>query len=302
MSSRYRTLLANLTKEQLLLDAYPNSVGAYSLRLLRKDYTGNCIEVMRSSDNTLSNIGFVNGVLDTASLLSFVGAGNGFVRTWYDQSGTNNHLFNINVTAYPRIVTAGVVVLNPQNIISLDFTLGGDKLLTFTSGTTFRNVNYGAIFSIYQDSNSTRRDVAGFHSNTQGFGRFILSDSLSIANRESIASRRLDSDSLSILSSTSNKSSATRLVTGVINWDNASSFIKRNGTIVASSLTHGTSGFTSNTNSIINNNTTFDTSGVGRAFVASPVKFISEIIFYNTNQDSNIAGIETNINNFYNIY
>ena len=41
---------------------------------------GSAVRVRRSSDNSETDIGFtVNGNLDTAALLTFVGAGNGFV-------------------------------------------------------------------------------------------------------------------------------------------------------------------------------------------------------------------------------
>ncbi len=75
----------------LLLDTYTGAAVAYSLRQLRTAYTGAAIRVRRSSDNAEQNIGFVNNVLDTASLLTFCGAGNGFVTTWYDQSGNANN-------------------------------------------------------------------------------------------------------------------------------------------------------------------------------------------------------------------
>ena len=59
----------------------------FSLRRLRSSYSGYCIEVRRSSDNTTLNIGFdSSGYLDIVTLLSFVGSGSGFVKTWYNQS------------------------------------------------------------------------------------------------------------------------------------------------------------------------------------------------------------------------
>lgn len=90
-----------------LLDSYPNASAAYSLRLLRGAYTGNCIRVRRSSDNSEQNIGFFNGLLDTTSLLSFVGAGDGFITTWYDQSGNGLNLTQATAGNQPRIVTGG---------------------------------------------------------------------------------------------------------------------------------------------------------------------------------------------------
>ena len=92
-----------------LLDTYPNAAAAYSLRKLRTAYTGNCIRVRRSSDNAEQDFGFVNNVLDTASLLTFVGAGSGFVTTWYDQSGTARNATISTAVEQPRIVNAGVL-------------------------------------------------------------------------------------------------------------------------------------------------------------------------------------------------
>ena len=81
-----------------------------SLRRLNRNYAGSCIRVRRSSDNTEQDIGFVNGVLDQASLTAFVGANNGFVTTWYDQSGNGIDLFNTTAASQPKIVTSGVIL------------------------------------------------------------------------------------------------------------------------------------------------------------------------------------------------
>jgi hypothetical protein len=75
----------------LLLDLYPSAAVAYSLRKLRTAYTGSAIRVRRSSDNTEQDIGFVGRGLDTTALLTFCGVGDGFVKTWYDQSGNANN-------------------------------------------------------------------------------------------------------------------------------------------------------------------------------------------------------------------
>ena len=86
------------------------SAAAYSLRKLRAAYTGSAVRVRRSSDNTEANIGFAsNGDLDTAALLTFVGAGNGFVTTWYDQSGNARNTTQATAGNQPQIVTDGVI-------------------------------------------------------------------------------------------------------------------------------------------------------------------------------------------------
>lgn len=80
----------------------------YGLERLISTYSGSAIRVRRSSDNTEQDIGFVDNVLDTASLASFVGAGSGFIRTWYDQSGNADDLIQTTASSQPRIVNAGV--------------------------------------------------------------------------------------------------------------------------------------------------------------------------------------------------
>jgi hypothetical protein len=94
----------------LLLDLYPNAAAAYSLRKLRSDYIGACVRVRRSSDNAEQDIGFdLDGDLDTAALLAFVGSGNGFVTVWYDQSGNNRNAFQTTLTRQSRIVNSGLI-------------------------------------------------------------------------------------------------------------------------------------------------------------------------------------------------
>jgi len=81
-----------------------------SLFLLIANYLGFCIRVRRSSDNTELDIGFVNGVLDIASLLTFVGSGNGFASIIYDQVGSNNMVQNT-ASLQGQIVSNGSVIL-----------------------------------------------------------------------------------------------------------------------------------------------------------------------------------------------
>ena len=52
------------------------AAAAYSLRKVKASYSGNCIDVRRSSDDTTSSIGFSGNELDTTALTTFVGAQN----------------------------------------------------------------------------------------------------------------------------------------------------------------------------------------------------------------------------------
>jgi hypothetical protein len=110
-----------------------SSAAAYSLRKLRSAYTGSAIRVRRSSDNTEADIGFTAaGDLDTVALLAHVGAGSGFVTTWYDQSGNARNAAQVTASSQPRIVNAGVVEMDGGTVPAMSFD-GGDVLGTTLS-------------------------------------------------------------------------------------------------------------------------------------------------------------------------
>lgn len=82
----------------------------FSLRRLRSSYSGYCIEVRRSSDNATLNIGFdSSGYLDISTLLSFVGSGSGFVKTWYNQSILLQDAIQLTNANQPNIVNSGTL-------------------------------------------------------------------------------------------------------------------------------------------------------------------------------------------------
>jgi hypothetical protein len=88
----------------------PGYFGAYSLRKLRSAYTGYVIKIRRASDNTELDIGFVNNVVDTASIASFCSGTTGYVKTWYDQSPGGYYNFTqTSNSQQPYIYQSGAV-------------------------------------------------------------------------------------------------------------------------------------------------------------------------------------------------
>ena len=94
-----------------ILDALGvSAAAAYSLHRLSLAASLAC-RVRRSSDNAELNIGFTaSGDLDTASLLAHVGSGNGFVTTWYDQSGNGRNAAQTTAAIQPQIVRNGALI------------------------------------------------------------------------------------------------------------------------------------------------------------------------------------------------
>jgi hypothetical protein len=92
-----------------LLSEAPNAAAAYSVRQLGDAKL--CMKVRRGSDGATKNIGFVDGVVDTAAIEAFCGNSDGTVAVWYDQSGSGNHATQGTAGSQPKIYdnAAGVV-------------------------------------------------------------------------------------------------------------------------------------------------------------------------------------------------
>lgn len=110
------------------LQTYTGSNAAYSIRQLSTEATAS-MQVQRSSDNAVLDIGFqADGMLDTGSLTTFVGANTGYVKYWYDQTGGGHTFVAFNdaiISQWPIIVSSGSLV-----------TTNGKPALRFTAGQT----------------------------------------------------------------------------------------------------------------------------------------------------------------------
>jgi hypothetical protein len=298
VSDLHRRILAG-KKDELLLDLFPNAAAAYSLRKLRTAYTGNCIEVRRSSDNTTQNIGFVNNVLDTASLLSFVGAGNGFVRTWYDQSGSNYNLFQTTRGQQPAIVDGGNIKIK-NNKPSLFFD-GVDDFLFFGSNNLLNNKPAFSLIVTYgkRTNYSVNRALFGV-----AFSGGIVKSNIGgglVSNKFRINSRRLSSDAAVALNSISNAPVDNLFIhSSLIDYSNATASIYLNNTLDTINTSFGTAG---NTQAIGSSSIGLGGSITGNIDGSTYADYdLSEIVMHEFDQNSVIINMINNINDYYNIY
>jgi len=95
---------------------------AFSVRKVNPAYSGGCMRIRRSTDNTELEIGFVSGNLDTSAISTFCGAGFGYVVRWYDQSGNANDKFNTTAVNQPVIYNNGFTLRNGKPYISASST------------------------------------------------------------------------------------------------------------------------------------------------------------------------------------
>lgn len=92
-----------------LLDTYGGAEIAFSVRLLSSLYSGDCLRV-REGASTL-DIGFVGDILDSATMLSFVGSNDGDVSRLFFQDGSGFFATQSVNASQPRIVQSGLPVL-----------------------------------------------------------------------------------------------------------------------------------------------------------------------------------------------
>lgn len=96
---------------------------AFGLRKLRSAYAGAAIQVRNTTTASLTDIGFdANGDLDIAALNAAIGAANGRVRTWYDQSGNGRNFTNTVNSTQPIIYdnsVGGVIKNNGRPALSM---------------------------------------------------------------------------------------------------------------------------------------------------------------------------------------
>jgi len=115
-------LLRPTASGRFLLDRFGDAAVAYSLRRLSSRYTGPVVQVRRSSDNAEDT--FTAEQVASGAMTAWVGAGNdGFIRTWFDQSGNARNVSQATAADQPKIVSSGTLhTLNAQPAIEYHST------------------------------------------------------------------------------------------------------------------------------------------------------------------------------------
>lgn len=259
-----------------LLDTYTGASAAYSLRKLSSSYSGNCIRVRRSSDNTEQDFGFVNNILDTAALLTFCGAGNGFVTTWYDQSGNANNATQSTAANQPQIVSSGALLsINSKTCMSFD---GTNDSFNLTNSISVNTSNFNTFVG---KRGASGRRLVGL---TGGIGQQYLFGLWSDNNYY------LQGKTTHYQASSSTDTTTNQLLLTGQNSSGTMSMYKNNNVITS----------TQQAAVITNSIGTIGNYLGGNGFLIQAD--LQEIVFYNSDQSSNRTGINTNINTYYSVY
>ena len=275
----------------LLLNTYGGAAAAYSLRKLDANYSGDAIVVRRASDNATQAIGFVNSTLDTATLESFCSGTDGFVTTWYDQSGNADDAAQGNASKQPKIVSNGSVV-NKFGKPAIEFN--------DTLSTTLKIVNYNN--ADFVDGPSFAVSVSSYTGNgTDQYGTIWHIGATGSSGAKIIANKYNQSNN--------------RVVSG--KYDGGYVF-KIGGSVSFDTQYLNTFDYNGGTDvNFYNNDVLFNATESLSADLSTALVIggggadgsnwmldghIQEVIFYDFNQSANRTNIETNINDFYSIY
>jgi hypothetical protein len=227
------------------------------------------------TDNRTAIEANIGEVYSIAGIPAYDDTVNGFVETWYDQSGNDNDAVQLTASNQPKIVDAGVLVTG-----GIDFD-GVDDSFTLTSGLTidpstsgfssfiatkFDKAGTGSAQVLLRNNNSNPKHSISF--NTSGTFRYNLNDGTN--NIFADTGSDYGDNSLNLFST---------IITGQS----------------ATGLTHFVNG---------SQDGQFDTSLIGdTGSTADKISWpafpfggvVQEMIFYPSDQSANRAGIEANI-------
>jgi len=238
------------------------------------------VQVRRSSDDALKS--FTATEVTDGTLLSFVGTGgsdNGFVKTWYDQSVTNqagdtatgNHAVQATAASQPKIVNAG------SFLNELDFDGTDDNFeLTSVLGMT----SAGAIFSVAESGGGNDKLILDNRDGgVDGFRLLRLSNDLEYRWQ----SATVDTGT--------NLGTNTKFI----------AFANHDGSNASAAVNGATATTTSDTSSI----SVAAKPHIGARSFSTASNFwdgtMNELIIYNSDQTDNRTAIEANIGEAYSI-
>jgi hypothetical protein len=132
------------------LDEVPGATGGYGTRKLSSIYAGPILRVRRDGGSPgTQDIGAVGALLDTASMLTFVGSNNGYLDLWYDQTGNGR---DIPAVARPLLVSAGSLITTLGGQPSIQFDGTDDHLQSGVLMSAFLTTAAGTVACVFQAS------------------------------------------------------------------------------------------------------------------------------------------------------
>jgi len=233
--------------------------------------------VRRESNNDELDIYFDGqGNLDTASLEAFCAGTNGFVKVWYDQGPGGNNTEQTTTANQPKIVSSGSVITESGKP-ALEFDGSNDGFPYDNTGLDIGSLS-SFVVGKYDStaSNQMMLALSGFSSNQRWYAPYLTGGDFNYGY----------ASTSSAMTATANVNQNLHTMIAGSTLGSAEAFLNSTslGTATLSSGINATDGIMNLSDSLYAN---------GK---------LQEVVVYDSDQSTNRTGIETNINDYYNIY
>jgi hypothetical protein len=231
------------------------------------------MRIREDSGDTETDIGFdSNGDLDTAAIASHCGSANGYVVTWYDQSGNSRDVTQSTTTNQPQIYNGTATLADngkPAMLFAVDFL---QATFTLSHIVTFFGVAQPQFVTGVGDKWLVD-GVSNFHANAV---KVTSTSSIQVQNVSAYIAASYTNNSQQLFSFLNNQPSTSEL--------------RVNGS--------GTTG-TLNTRAMGG-----VTIGCAPGYVSTTAwpGYVQELVWYASDKSSDFGGIESNINTYFSIY
>ena len=204
----------------------------------------------------------------------------GFVETWYDQSGNGNNAVQATASLQPKIVNAGSLLADG---VTFD---GSDDVLT-SINSSLTNYTFAGVYTV-----KTIADNTGFLG--KGAGASDREFFVRMKSDGKVEHRVYSTGSASTFDTISSSASAisadtTALIAGSFNGSTNAIRLDVNSTVLTATSSVGLYAATSNLT-------------IPSALGSEAHTAIAELVFYNTDQSGKLSDIKTNINGHYSIF
>jgi len=263
-----------------LLDSYGGAAAAYSVRRLSGSYNGPAI-TLRVDDGVSDpeyDIGFdASGNLDVAGIASYCGSNNGYLATWFDQSGNSYDATQTTAANQPQIYN-GTAVITENGKPAMQLTGTNQSLF---AGLTNSNGSLSIFCCGYFSMNNTWVFLADLNFSSPD-GIPLIFDSTSGGR---VAAYRAPTGYTS------------QPITGV----SAGQHLGSNIYIAGTGSTLGHNGTTASQDTTAQGTVAWNYSSTSQLFKhqASGTTRAQELVLYHSDESSNRIGIESNISDHY---
>lgn len=278
------------------LDVYPDAIRAYGLRLLKSTYSGPLMQIRRTSDNSLLDIyPLSNGLLNENAILTFINNGSfsAVISIFYDQSGNNQNLVGVNNVF---VIFPGTNIFEKINGKNTLRTAGG----SFSNTAPFMfSADNSSIFAVVKgpDTNPLSATLTSEGNSSSSTQAYLPILKLGGSGNSSVTQFiRNNSNGTNLPATTNSGSLFDNNAKILYSRDNKSSIRKKINNISDINVNYTRSGtYTFNRFGLLCFSQVFN------ALTFSNLQ-LSEILYYNSNKDSESDSIIELLNNYYQIY